>query len=196
MSIKDKGFTLLELLIAIAISSIILVVIYQTFFLSEKAISKYDEKTVKLEEARKLLDIMRREVEASFYNKDDNNTLFCVEDRDIFGISVSKFTFTTFSPIKSGLLKISYFVKEEDKKLVLFKRVNSAFEKNRKEADMIEGINSFRVEVKYKDKWVKVWDSKLAHSLPEEIKIILTIPVGNKKLPLSMVACPMIGRSI
>ena len=60
-------FTLIEILVAVAILSVVLAAIYSTFFLSHKAIEGMDESMVKFQEARRALDILRRELDSAFY---------------------------------------------------------------------------------------------------------------------------------
>ena len=55
--LQKKGFTLLEVLIAVAILSIVLTALYGTFFMSSRAMEDMDESTTKLQESRKAIDI-------------------------------------------------------------------------------------------------------------------------------------------
>ena len=101
-----RGFTLIEILIAVAILSIVLAAIYSTFFLAHRAIDGMDESMVKLQESRRALDILKCELDSSYVTR-DKNTFFRMSDRDIFGKEASHLDFTTFSTLRPGLSRIS-----------------------------------------------------------------------------------------
>lgn len=202
---RAKGFTMIEVLIALAITAFIVTALYATFFLSQKAIASLDDSLIRLQEARQVIDTLKREIESAMYNKDREYTLFKLEDRDFYGKSASRLTFTTFSPLMAGLAKISYTVEETEGRLVLKKGMNSAFDSKSKakEIELIEDLQSFSVEIKYRDSWVKTWDSSLTNSIPEEVRISITIPEKSKDnrkgeygISVFDIAKPMIGKSL
>ncbi len=179
---KSKGFTLMEVLIAIAVTSFLLTALYATFFLSQKAISSIDDSLIRLQETRTALDILKREIESAFYAKEKGYSIFKLQDRDFYGRSTSNITFTTFSPVLAGLAKISYTVEEVDGKLILKKAIASAFssKSQSKEFELIEDIHSFTIEARFKDNWVKTWDSSITYRLPEEVRIKITFTEKSK----------------
>src|SRR5208337_4235385 len=60
-----SGFTLIEMLLAIALLSIVLVALYGTFFVSQKAIEGADDALVRLQEGRMAIDTIRRELDSA-----------------------------------------------------------------------------------------------------------------------------------
>lgn len=196
--VTKKGFTLIEVLVAFAILSIILAALYSSFFISHKAIDGLDESLVKLQECRMSIDTMRKDIDSVLYDPINKNSLFKVEDKDIYGKQTSKLVFTTFSTLRPGLSRIAYFVKEKDKKLVLMKEITSAYtsENVGEGFEVVEDIEAFTVEVKYKDNWTKTWDSSLTSSIPQDIKITLTTKLKNKTLTLFEIAKPKIGLTL
>ncbi|MBI4688678.1 MAG: prepilin-type N-terminal cleavage/methylation domain-containing protein [Nitrospirae bacterium] len=191
---RRGGFTLIEVLIASALLALILTALYSTFFLSHKAVTGLDGSMLKLQECRTALDILRRELESSFYRATDTKTEFKIEDRDEYGSQTSGIAFTTLSSLRNGVSKIKYYVKGSDDKLVLYKEVSSPYGLNEglQEADIIEGIEEFILEARQGDKWVKTWDSVLMLRIPEEINITLKIKIKDKVLLLSERARPKI----
>lgn len=191
---KRDGFTLLELLISAVLLSIILGAIYTAFFASHKAVAGLDESMLELQEGRALLDIMRKEISASFYEPDDKNAVFKIEDRDMSGKQTSRIAFTGFSPLREGLSEIRYYVKETNGGLVLYKTMSSAFlsEVQPQEADLINNIEEFYIEAKNGDKWLRTWDSALMHKKPDEIKITIKLKIKQKVISLSSTIKPMI----
>lgn len=194
---RREGFTLIEVLIAVAILSIILAAIYSTFFLSHRAIEGMDESMLKLQESRMAIDILRRELDSAFYREKESNTFLKVEDRDIYGKQAAQLTFTTFSPLRPGLSKISYYIEDKDGKLSLFKKIDSPYSKEETEGvDIIEDLEAFTVEAKYNDKWVKTWDTEIIKDKPNEIRIGLTIMIKGKKVTIFDVSQPRVDRSV
>ncbi len=202
---RSKGFTLMEVLIALAITSFIVTALYATFFLSQKAIASIDDSLIRLQEARSVIDNLKREIESALYHKESGYTVFKLEDKDFYGRSASRITFTSFSPIAAGLAKITYTVEETEGRLTLKKSITSAFNSKTKamDAELIEDMHSFSVEVKFGDKWVKTWDGSKAHGMPEEVRISIAFADNSteKKKPpeetilVFDIATPMIGKT-
>lgn len=203
---SGKGFTLLEVLIAIGIFSLVLVALYSTFFLSHRALNVVDDSLLKLQEARFFMDTLKREIESAVYSEDKPYTVFKIDDRDYYGRQASQIIVTTLSPLIKGLSKITYTVEERDGRLIIRKSMITAFTQvpEDKGMDLLEDIASFTLEVKLNDRWVKTWDSRLAKSVPEEVRITLAVFIRDKEkegdsgmpFSLSEIARPRIGRTL
>jgi general secretion pathway protein J len=176
-TIPINGFTLIEVLLALSLVSVILAALYSSFFLSKKAIDAADGPLLRLQESRALLDIMKREIEAAFYDKTRSYTAFKLEDQDFDGREASRLTFTTFTPGFPGLAKVEYRAVESDGRISLVKKVISAYARSAdaKDIELIEDIESFTVEIRYADKWVKTWDNSQAGGIPGELKISIRL---------------------
>lgn len=197
LSLNKRGFTLIEILIATAILSVVLTAIYSTFFLSHRAVEGMDEYMLKIQESRKALDILRRELDSTYFDSGDKYTSFKIEDRDIYGKQATQLTFTTFSTLRPGLSRISYYLEEQDKKLILFKKIGSPYsDKETDGVDIIEDIEAFTVEAIYNDNWVKTWDTEIIQGLPEKIRISITIKIKGRDVILSDISSPKVGRQI
>lgn len=200
-----RGFTLIEVMIAFTVFSIVLASLYSTYFLSQKAVDAVDDSLLRLQESRAVLDTMKKELEASLFSKDKAYTMFKLSDRDFHGKQASQLTFTAFSGLAPGLSKISYTLDEGKEKLILRKNMVSAYTKSRegkaKYLDLIEDMEAFTVEAKYKDKWVKTWDSNLNSDIPDEIRISLKIITkkhkgANELFTISDSIKPRIGKPV
>lgn len=196
----------MEVLIAVAIFSLVLVALYSTFFLSYRALNVVDESLLKLQEARFFMDTLKREIESAVYSEDKPYTVFKIDDRDYYGRQASQIMVTSLSPLIKGLSKITYTVEERDGRLIIRKSMITAVTRasEDKGMDLLEDIASFTLEVKLNDRWVKTWDSRLAKSIPEEVKITLAVFIRNKEkegdsgMPFSVseIARPRIGRTL
>jgi general secretion pathway protein J len=195
--LRKAGFTLLEVLIAVAILSIVLTALYGTFFMSSRAMEDMDESMTKLQETRKAVDILRRELESAYCIDDDEKTFVKVIDKDLYGKQATQLEFTAFTTVRPGLSKISYYMEEKDRKRTLFKKIGSSFGKEKSEGtDIIEDLDEFTIEAKYQDKWVKTWDTGITKKMPDEIKISLSVMIKGRKVTLSDMARPMYGKTI
>jgi general secretion pathway protein J len=180
---RDKGFTLIEVLVSIAIIAMVLIALYSTFILANRALFNVDQSRVKLQESRAFVDTLKREIESAFYSKDNSYCVFKIDDRDFYGRQASSLTVTSSSPLIKGLANINYAVEERNGILVITKSMVSALsqsaENNR--MDLLEDIETFTLQAKYQNAWVKTWDSSLSKIAPEEVKIILTIRMKKRE---------------
>ena len=192
-----NGFTLIEVLVAIAILSIIFVVTYGTFFLLQRATENLDESITRLQEARKTIEIIRCELESAVFNERIKDTQIKIKDKDYYGKPASQIIFTTFTSLKPGLSRLSYYVVEKDGSLTLYKNVESGSQDEPENtADLIEGIEGFSLEAKFENKWVKTWDTEINNKAPEQIRISLVFKIKDREIILTDIAKPMYGKSI
>src|SRR5512139_2211301 len=149
---RHGGFTLMEVLVAVSVLGIVLAALYHTFFLADRALSAADERLTALQEVRQLLDTMKREIESACFNGRDY-TVFRVDDRDFYGRQASQVEITSFAGPLPGLTRTHYTVEERAGRLVLRKRVSSAYSTAAEvePEDLLEDVRSFTIEVKSKD---------------------------------------------
>ena len=203
---RGRGFTLIELVIAIAIMSMVLAALYSSFLLAERAVVQVGGSSLKLQESRAFIDTLKRELESLRYSRDNAYCVFKINDRDFHGRQASSLTMTTTTPLIKGLAKINYAIEERDGLLVITKSMASAFSREAEEnrMELLEDIESFTLQAKYQDIWVKTWDSSLSKDAPGEVKITLTLRMkGNREeasstVPFSVfeTARIMVGRTL
>lgn len=196
---SSRGFTLIEVIIALVALSIILTSIYGAFFLADSATKGGESSMTRLQEARTTLDYMRREIESALFSPEQAYTSFKLEDRDIYGRQASRLAFTTQTPTTMGLVSVTYYINESDRKFTLMKELRRPFGKPSTEIepeDIAEEIDFFMVEVRGADgKWVKTWDATTSGKLPEEIKITIGVKIKERVVSLFEFASPMTGKN-
>ncbi|UCG79188.1 MAG: prepilin-type N-terminal cleavage/methylation domain-containing protein [Nitrospirota bacterium] len=173
-----KGFTLIEVIVAIGILSIVLMSVYGTFFSVSNAVETSDGVMYRMREVRVFFDMVKREIESAYVESDRDDTLFRVRDRDVFGLYASELGFTAFVPYGRGLHFIEYSVDKEN--MVLKKKVAAAWgEDTLEEVTVLEDIKGFRVEVRGADRWLGTYNDKKSIGLPMAVKVTLTLNVNG-----------------
>jgi general secretion pathway protein J len=185
-------------LLALAIFSILLAVLYGTMFVSHKAVEDNEESLLSLHELRTALDVIRREVEAAVPAADDA-LRFKVRDRDIFGKQASQLEFATFMSHVPGAAAVSYRVEQVEDRLVLLKKSSPAFlppeggGQGGREAEVFEKVSSFTVEASNGKRWLRTWD---VDELPSELRVTISIPLDGRDITLSETMTPRMGARI
>jgi prepilin-type N-terminal cleavage/methylation domain-containing protein len=213
-NVPYRGFTIIEVLLSLALLTIILGTIYSSFFTVQRALERFDVISLKYHEIRTALDLMRREIEGALHDNspgqtsDNTQAAFIMEDRDILGKPISRLHFSAFSFLGSGLKSISYYVEKRDKSLVLLKTEAPPFllQTERPLSDtlmvkgvsteMIDAIEGFTVETLFKEKWIKTWDTRETGTLPDIVRISIEFDDGGKTVKLTEYAIPKVGRQL
>lgn len=200
--LRNKGFTLLEILIAMLLLGILTTVLYSSYFTVVKARNRITEGAETRRELANTLDLIRREISSAVYSRDDNRLLFIVDDRDNFGKPASKLEFTTLAPPsnatrhESGLINVQYRMLEKDKRLILTRHEQDLHFSSLKlpSYPQMEQINSFLVECYDGSKWVKSWDARgLNYRLPTILRITIQVEEDGKPVEFYVYATPRVG---
>lgn len=205
---REEGFTLIEVLISLALLAIVLGAVYGSFFSVQQAFDRFDTVAVKYHEARTALDIMRREIESAVLKNpqtpgDDNNgkvknrTQFMMKDRDILGKSTSELYLTAFSFKGARISTVSYFVEEKEGKLNLMKKEEPfGMRSGEYSMEMIEEVDGFTAETLFNDQWTKTWDAETTGKLPGVIRLSIEFDDNGRRVKLVEYARPRIGKKL
>lgn len=203
---RSKGFTLLEVLIAVVLLGILMTALYGSYFAVIRARDRAAEGMEARRELGGTLDLVRREItSATRFNRDDKRLRFVVEDRDFFGKPASNLELTTLAPPagegrkESGIINVQYRMLEKDKKLILTRREQDLFFINDTSPvyPQMENVTSFLVEC-YDDsssKWVRTWDTAQYYKLPQMVRITVQVEENGKPVEFSMYAVPKVTGS-
>lgn len=193
---RREGFTLLEILIAMGILSILLLSVYGTFSSVHRAVEATDGSMTTLREARLFFELLKREVESSYVSGDagSRDTFFVVRDRDVFGKRLSELGFTSFVPYGRGLFAVEYSLDPE--RGTLLKKASSIFREDEPQSfEVLNGVEEFAVEVFTGGKWVGTYDGRLEGALPSKVRAKITLRVRGELIPLEETISPQMVRS-
>ena len=180
---SNRGFTLIEILIAVVLMGILSAALYGSYFTVLKARERASEGMEARRELGSTLDLIRREFAAAVYNRTDNRLRLVVEDRDNFGKPASALELTTLSPSsgqgrkESGISAVRYRLEAKDRHFILTRREQDIFFESAdlKGYPQMERVNDFLVECYDGSKWVKSWDTALNGALPKMLRVTVHV---------------------
>jgi general secretion pathway protein J len=198
----NKGFTLLEVLVSLALLSLLGVALYGTYFGLMRARERAATGMELRRELRTSLDTIRREIASAFFNRNNKSLYFIVEDRDSFGKPASTLALTTLSlPVGgpnpgSDLSEVKYSLREKEGIMVLTRQVKDAYlDTKALPYPQMEGLEGFLLECFDGGKWVKSWDTALNGTLPKAVRITIRIKEGDKTEEFFAVSTPKVTGS-
>jgi general secretion pathway protein J len=202
-TVSNRGFTLLEILVALSLLVILSGALYGTYFSLMRGRETAATKMIERRELSETLDRMHRELSAAFYNASNNRLHFVVEDRDYFGKPASTLDFTTIAPPRSDSVPASdqvqliYKTVEKEKKLLLARQERDLYATvYPPQYPQMKELEGFLVECSTDgSKWVRTWDATRLNGnrLPRYVKVTLMLREGEKTVNFSTIAVTRIG---
>ena len=187
-----NGFTLLEILVALAIAAIVIGSAYTLLFTVKKGTAGIYEKMHEKEKAFNLLSMVRKEVESIYYSRDTDYTGLKIEEKDFYGKPASRLTFTCF--FRDGIKIISYSVEEDkDNRLNIIKTIADVIKGGKPvKITVLKDVEGFRAQVLDKG-YDKVYDSTKLKKVPKDVKISLLLKGGEGVEEFSQICSLMIN---
>lgn len=197
---REKGFTLLELLVAMALLSVIVVCIYGGLIPLVNAKDRIDEKVKTNFILSRFSDFFTSEVRSIYFKSSNIYTKVSGVNQDKDGKTMSKVTFTTNkftvpgSQKKGDLSLVSYYsVKNKDNSISLYKSISNPFlgENSYVYKDVVlRDIKGFKVMFYDGLDWLRVWDSSIMGKTPTAIKLIVFMEGGDQDNKFILTASP------
>ena len=189
-----NGFTLLEILVALAIAAIVIGSAYTLLFTVKKGTAGIYERMREKEKAFNLLSMVRKEVESIYYSRDTDYTGIKIEEKDFYGKPASRLTFTCF--FRDGLKVISYFVEEdEDNRLNLIKTIADVIKGGKPvKITVLRDVEGFRAQV-LDEGYDKVYDSTKLNKVPKDVRISLLLKGGKGVEEFSQICSLMLSNA-
>jgi general secretion pathway protein J len=216
-SLQNKGFTLLELLLAIAITAVIITIVNFAFFQSNKNIEAVRAQREAYQTVRIVMDRMIKDLTCAYLPSPLLRPTMTAEDMSMYRFigandeseSIDKdtisFTTTTdigFSKVPGGVCEVAYYLKlMENKKNVftLMRREDPTPHlgptKAGSEMELAEGVLGMSIiYIDDSNQEVKEWDLSKKLTLPKQVKVKLTFEAGKDKLTFTgTAALPLSG---
>ena len=198
---SNRGFTLLELLVALVLLVMLSGALYGTYFSVMRGSEVARERTEPLRDARVALDLLRRELAAVNFDSNNKRLHFVVEDRDIFGKPASILDFTAFTVPKTGsvpssdVMAVRYKpVEREEQTMILSRQTEDLYlESKPLPYPLTEQIQGFLVECYDGNQWVKSWDTTLNAGLPEAVRVTLLVQGSDKPVGFTAIVVPRLA---
>jgi general secretion pathway protein J len=191
-----RGFTLLEVLIAMTILAIVLVIAYRVFSSSYAALHRVDPQRDPFQTARVILDRMAEELQSAYYRPGLSYTGFLGEDDiqgDAPGDSLIFSSLANFYWIKSveginesDFLKIAYLLVEDQEEQILIRAQDPSFSPFEESAEDLgtsdRGVHQLTDEVwgvdfRYLDgeEWLEEWNAEDRQKIPDAVEVTLIL---------------------
>jgi general secretion pathway protein J len=186
MSSKNQGFTLLEILLAIALSALLLVTVHSVYFSIARSIHGTLETQELLETGRILLEMLKHDVRGISGSRFP--LVSTVED--INGKLVTSIVFVTSTPASTNPFrwnKVGYtLIQDRQGQLIFIKKAAKNPNDNLDELGTVfevsRLVNSFRVTFFDGTTWVDQWDSRSAGKLPKQVRISVELSDERKNV--------------
>jgi general secretion pathway protein J len=203
-SLGSRGFTLLELLVAITLTFTLLTSLYFTFLSVLRTRSMIEVELERMSGISRFLDIFSSEVRSAFYREKNHKSGFSGENDETGGRILSALTFTRFAyraPLEGNssgdLVRVRYAVDENNAGgLILYKEVWNPYRDVKDgeslRTEVIDGVDGFEVSYFNGRDWVKVWEADLEKRLPDAVKVTLSVRTGAEVRDFKALARPMI----
>lgn len=193
-----SGFTLIEVLLAVTITSVVMITVATTFHVMLNARDVVDDLAESTEAGPRILNLIERDLRGVWTYNVHNNAVFRGRDMDVNGRDADRMDFLTTTdavgyvvdlqnvPRKPTICEVGYWFKQNP-------RYRDVFEMWRREDPMVDDdlttqgsfqlvhdrVKSFKVtyfrSLGYEAKEELQWDSSLEDKLPKRIKVEFTI---------------------
>lgn len=186
MAVRVRGFTLVEILIAIALSALLLVTVYSTYFSIARSIDGTIGTQELLETGRILIEVLQRDLRGT----SGTRFPFVATVDEINGKLVTNIVFVTSTPSSTNPFKwnkVGYtLIQDRQGQWIFIKKtaknpnddldqLGSAFEVSRL-------VSSFRLHFFDGNEWLEKWDSRSGGKLPKQVRISIELSDEKKQV--------------
>ncbi len=202
---RQRGFTLIEILVSISIVAITLMTVYGVFSSVSSAKDRLEQDSETYHKARVIFDRFGRELHGAYLSSANKDSILKGEKDTLDNVSLT-FSTTAASPLSStgtGYALLTYTVMEDneadDGSKVLLRTEKPLLSKddtsNLRRMRLAPGINAFNLRFYDGSSWYDSWDSS-TKGLPNLVEIELKInDARGKEIPfLSAIRLPEMSR--
>jgi type II secretion system protein J len=184
------AFTLIELLISLAILSVIALVSTTTFFSVTRIVEVNRSNEEALRNIRELVERLDVEISAAVLKRGSQHTVFNSKREDVSGIKINDLVFTTIAPqsylelgTREEVIMIEYDVQQNQDDTDFFVVTKKLFfhpltpERSREPFEFVvrNDFTQFTLRFYKNGQWFDSWDSDKMASLPEGVELIFSL---------------------
>jgi len=179
-----NGFTLLEVMIAVTVTSIILMTVYGVFSSVSGAKERLEGEGEDFHRARVLFDRLGREIRGAYYRNGGRGQVFA-GGKDSLGRTFLTLSTTAATPMEQhqgGLARVHYLLREESDGerggFTLFRQESPPYLPANEDAGgyrMVSGIESLEFRFYQRGTWSDEWDADRMDTLPRMVEVSLVL---------------------
>lgn len=182
-----NGFTLIEVLVALAITSVLTLILYASFSGLTGSSNALESYSLKNRQAVLFLNQMSNDMAGAFYSSALSYADFILTERNMAGENISQISFSCFSQqlidihrTATDIIKVTYRPEIDDEgNLFILREVQPNLQIPEYEETLTErvltGISSFSINaLTGEDTSDTEWDSRNKMKLPERIRVSVT----------------------
>lgn len=185
MVAREKGFTLVEILVAISIGAILLTTIYGVFSSVSGARDRLEAVGEEYHQARVLYDRMASEIRSGYFNTASKQTRL-VGSSNTQGHPFLEFSTTLSTPLfggrPGGISLVRYEQLEMEREVRLYRNewplLNAQSEQDPQL--LITGLKTFSLRYFDGSDWQDEWDSRQMGALPKMIELTVEVEVDEQ----------------
>jgi general secretion pathway protein J len=190
MKSTQKGFTLIEVLLAVTITAILLVTVYGVFTSVSSARNRIEAEGEGYHLARVIFDRIGREIRGAYYLKGNKDTVFkggIDEQRNPF-LFLSTTATTPQGERQEGIALVRYRLGPDEQaegKKVLTRSEEPLVQGTQapREYRLAPGIEAMRLRFSDGGTWQESWDSDSLNAAPKMVEVALEIRLGGAVVP-------------
>ena len=200
----ERGFTLIEILLAIAIAAVVVTVVNTTFFESHRIVEQVDDQTRTYQMARTALDRLARDLSCAYvplarpFDETDFETYgFDGQHATDQTNATDRLSFSTAATLgfgqSYGTARVAYFLKPMDDSQELYylmrreyDRPSADTEQNGSLMELAENVVSLQITyLETSGSEQESWSLESKLRLPPQVRIKLTVRNGKESMPFS-----------
>ncbi|HOP62697.1 MAG TPA: type II secretion system protein GspJ [Spirochaetota bacterium] len=186
----NSGFTLIEMLVAAAVSSIILIMVYTAYSSVIKSIKYGSTASDYYERLNFALRRIDTDISNLYWNKDLKD--LCIVCTEKTGSSILNFITAEYRNSKliynlknqvpvSDVHEVGYYLRQKSgsDSFELIRRSSIGYDDSPLEGGveeiLLKNVRSLNFEFKYRNDWVREWDSRETKKIPKLVKTTLIV---------------------
>ena len=189
---KQRGLTLVEILVAISLLGLLLASVYGVFSSISKTRGRLDNASSEYHKARVIFDRLGRELRGTYFRPDNSELAFSggLADDGFLEFTLTTSAVTPLSQTGSGIAKVYYRIaadhENSGKGLVLFRRerpvhLSSSDGPSTGMMRFAPGIKTMSLRFFKNGEWATSWDG-LVSGLPDLVEITLEVITEDETL--------------